>query len=646
MQNEEPLMKQLYLLNLFLLLLAFDLSAHVIPYFSPRSQSENLAREIVLWQSQIYLPYQECNYGAFSITPEYTRSYKSEVLARALFCDAIDTSACCDNKCSIFYVQGSGVPSGNPRALLAEYFGLSTDYSSTVTLQPRIQNYLIDFEFYCEFDRWCPGLYVCAHAPFVHTQWDLGFCETINTTGIEPYPLGYFNGQFNGSAPTFYSVAHENLVSSFQGFVTRREIPYIDGIVFQPLDHARIAQCGRELSKLSDIQVNLGWNFIACDDYHVGIYARAVAPTGSRPNGCWLFEPVVGNGKHWEAGGGFSAHWTGWIKDCTDSISFYLEGNITHLFKTHQCRTFDLCGKPLSRYMLAAKMTPNVQNLINNDGLPPTYQFANEFSSVANLSTIPVDVSAAVQGELVFKFAFSHRNFELDAGYEFWGRSCEKVNPRKCTIEPEIWALKGDAFVYGFTGFSTSSSIPLSASEADASVFCGTNNAQRVVQNNFYWTLNPGVDNPDLASNESGIPIENNIAIGSSNFLQMYSSFNPIIFSTGDTSQWNFTAQSRGLSHKVFSNFGYVWKDRCCWQPYIGVGVEVEIGQNENHCCSVAVPHCITKSPTTDITNTVAQCAGPQTHEKSCCPIEKEKVCIDAAISQWGIWIKGGASYN
>jgi len=232
----------------------------------------------------------------------------------------------------------------------------------------------------------------------------------------------------------------------------------------------------------------VGWNFLACDDYHVGIYARGVAPTGSRPKGCWIFEPVVGNGKHWEAGGGLSAHWTGSYKDGTDTLSFYIDANITHLFKTRQCRTFDLCGKPLSRYMLAAKMTAEVHDLQNALEQSPAYQFADEFSSVANLSTINVDVSAAVQGDLVFKFAFSHRNFELDAGYEFWGRSCEKVCPRKCDIQPETWALKGDAFVYGFTGFSSSSAIALSASENDATVFCGTNNAQRIVQNNLRLT--------------------------------------------------------------------------------------------------------------------------------------------------------------
>lgn len=639
-------MKHSYVSIFCVLLFACDLSAHVIPFFSPRSQSENLAREIVLWQSQINLPYQDCNYGVFSITPEYTRSYKSATLAHPLFCEALDLSTCCDNRCSVFNVQGSNVPLRNPRALLAEYFGLPTDYSSTVTVEPRIQNYLIDFEFYVGFDRWLPGLYISAHAPFVHTKWDLGFCETISTTGINPYPLGYFNGQLNGSTPFFYSVAHENLVGSFQGFVSQREIPYIDGILFQPLDHARMASCTKELSKLSDIQLNLGWNFIACNDYHAGIYLRVVAPTGSRPNGCWIFEPVVGNGKHWEAGAGFSAHVSAWHKDDTDDLSFYLDGVITHMFKTHQCRTFDLCGKPLSRYMLATKMTSNVQNLTDIEGQAPAYQFANELSSIANLSTIDVDVSAAIQGDLVFKFAYSYRNFQLDAGYEFWGRSCEKIHPRTCNIQPEIWALKGDAFVYGFTGLSSSSAIALSASENDATVFCGTNNAQRIVQNNLYWTLNPGVDNPQLAYNGSGVPIQNNQSIGSSNFFQMYSSFDPIVFSTGNTSQWDLKAQSRGLSHKVFANYGYIWKDRCCWQPFIGVGVEVEVGQNDTHCCSVAVPHCTTKTPTTASTDPMTRCPSSGTQEKSCCPIEKEKICVDTAISQWGLWIKGGASYN
>lgn len=633
-------MKQLYRQILLLPFLAYNLSAHVIPYYSPRSQSENLAREIVLWQSQINAPCQEDNYGVFSIIPEYTRSYQPPTLMGPLFCDALDTATCCDNRCSIFRVQGSRVASRTPRSLLAEYFGLPTDYDSIIALEPRIQNFIVDFAVYVGLDRWCPGLYVYAHAPFVNTQWDLGFCETINASGSAPHPLGYFNGAFNGSAPNYYSVARENLVNTFEGFIARKEIPFIDGVSFQPLDNARIAKCGRQLSKLSDIQFMVGWNPLSCDNYHVGINLRVVAPTGSRPEGCWLFEPVVGNGKHWEAGAGISTHWIPWRKGNTDNFGFYLDAHITHLFKTHQCRTFDLCGKPLSRYMLAAKMSQPALNISDANGDIPAYQFANEFSSVANLSTINVDVSAAIQGDLVFKFVYSHQNFQCDLGYEFWGRSCEKVRPRCRNTQPEIWALKGDAFVYGFTALSSSSAIPLSATESEATIFCGTNNAQRSVQNNLYWTRNPGIDNPQLAVNGSSVPIMNNQDFGSGNFFQMYSSFDPIIFSTGDTSQWNFKAQSRGLSHKVFSNFGYVWRSRDCWQPFIGIGVEVEMGQTCKLCCSAKAPHCITNSPTPALTEPT------ESSIQSCCPVEGEKTCIDAAISQWGLWIKGGASYN
>ena len=87
---------------------------------------------------------------------------------------------------------------------------------------------------------------------------------------------------------------------------------------------------------------------------------------------------------------------------------------------------------------------------------PPTAQFANVFTPVANLTTIPVDVSYAVQGEVILKFAYTHCNFQWDLGYDFWGRSCAKICKRcDCCdngFQDNVWGLKGDAFVFGFPG--------------------------------------------------------------------------------------------------------------------------------------------------------------------------------------------------
>ncbi|GAH20592.1 unnamed protein product, partial [marine sediment metagenome] len=85
-----------------------------------------------------------------------------------------------------------------------------------------------------------------------------------------------------------------------------------------------------------------GWNFRLEEDSHFGVFIHAAAPTGNRPNSCYLFEPIVGNGKHWELGGGITGSWIFWRSEEYDDrhMGVWLDATLTHLFKDCQCRSF------------------------------------------------------------------------------------------------------------------------------------------------------------------------------------------------------------------------------------------------------------------------------------------------------------------
>ncbi len=51
---------------------------------------------------------------------------------------------------------------------------------------------------------------------------------------------------------------------------------------------------------ISELRYYLGWNFLLCEDYHLGVNVQASAPTGNRPKAEFLFEAQNGNGKHGE----------------------------------------------------------------------------------------------------------------------------------------------------------------------------------------------------------------------------------------------------------------------------------------------------------------------------------------------------------
>ena len=612
----------------------------VAPYFSIRSQSENAARELVGWQNHINLNDMDKFYGSVSVTPEYTKTYRrfERHSARCLFGNTLID----DGKCPTIRVTGSRVANRNKTTdWLADYFGLPTDYDSEVTIKPRIDNFLVDFNFYLGLDEWVSGMYFRIHAPVVHTRWELNFKEIPKTSGSASSAQGYYSAT---------SVARSSLVSSFEEFIQGNESLTVSDtvgtITLNALDNAKWSKKRKTKTALADIQAAWGWNFYQDEDYHVGLNIRGAAPTGNRPDGEFLFEPIAGNGKHWELGAGLTSHAVLWRSEDEESnFALYFDANVTHLFKARQKRVFDLQGKPLSRYMLAQKIGSDRRDpqLINQDialnqpldedsRADADVEFQNEFTQVANLSKLNVNVSVGVQADLVLKFAYTRGNFAWDFGYNFWGRSCEKIRRRSDCPAPDgfaenTWALKGDAHVIGFRlAQNAVEQVPvrLAATQSAATINAGTNNfvgpngedGGIVIDNERVQpTRNPGIDNRKLAatSNAGDTSTVDVTDKPTDDGTRITRSSNDVVFIKSDDLDLE-SARTRGLSSKVFTHLSYTWSEHEDWIPFLGVGGEVEFAHR-----SRGSKDCDTTCPTK---------------------------CQDCALSQWGVWVKGGVSWN
>ncbi len=116
-----------------------------VPYYSIRSQSEDTARELVGWAHEIDRYQADCcdNYWTFASTFEYTRSFRSEQIARCIF----DNECLESYECPTIKISGSRVENRGNKDWLADYFGLPVDFESTITFNPRIENYLVDFNW-------------------------------------------------------------------------------------------------------------------------------------------------------------------------------------------------------------------------------------------------------------------------------------------------------------------------------------------------------------------------------------------------------------------------------------------------------------------------------------------------------------------
>ena len=645
----------------FLLLSAFLLSFAVnaddgccfpgaTPYFSIRSQGLDTARELAGWTQFVNLD-RDCFYGTASVTAEYTRSFRSSDIVECLFGCDIGTK-----DCPTINITGSRVPNRGSCDWLADYFGLPTDFESAIRFEPKIQNFIADFNLYFGLEQWVHGLYFRIHAPAVRTKWKLGFCEDVKATGTTGYDAGYVS-----AAP----VARGSLLHSFTEYITGVSSPQVSDSIgrvrWDSLEASRFSCDTLTSGGLADLRFALGWNFYQTCYKHLGLNLQVAAPTGTRPKGCHVFEPTIGNGHHWEFGAGLSSHWVLWENECNASeLGIYLEAQFTHLFKARQRRSFDLCNGPNSRYMLAERLTPLVQNdlagISNGTVVPADAQFDRFVQPVANLTTFDVNVSAGFQTDITLMLNYTACNWQWDIGYNFWHRSCEKIRLDKdCPVpfRENEWALKGDSHVYGFAE-QDFIPIALSATQHCATINSGKNFVPGVSIQQA--RRNPNVDNALQATSEFGLissvtPFDMN--------LTSSTSIQPVFINPCNINLKG--AETKGTSHKIFTQFSYAWSDHC-WIPYVGIGAKAEFARSrsnsgsfdETSCCptfcgpqrATAVDSCDDQCDTAGMLT----CNGCSIQScDSSCSVTSSKCkskCRPCAISEWGLWIKGGFSFD
>lgn len=388
-------------------------------FLQPRSQSENTARLIVDWFQYTNKFNVKNFYGTFAITPEYTRTFRPARLAQYFF--ATDTLS----------ISGSEVDDRGELDLLADYFGLSPSFQSTARLIPLMQNYLVDFSAYFGWKDY----YFRIHAPFVCAQTRIRMHERVidNGSGVE-YPAGY--------------MTQNPLPAPFTCFTNAMRNPESFGDV-QARTFGNFC-CTKTHTAFSDVRMALGWNMVNHDYGHFGLDIRAATPNGTKPNAHCLFEPIIGNGRHWILGAGFTGHGLIWEKDGREEWNIIVDAHLQHLFNSRQLRSFDITGNGFaSRYILMKQFSDGAYT---RTSLP-----------AINATTLNADVSINLEIEGAIMFAYTYDCFEFDIGYNGWLRTHEIIT---C---PSPFP----ANTYGMKGIQdvTIGALPSPATQSTATIF-------------------------------------------------------------------------------------------------------------------------------------------------------------------------------
>lgn len=557
--------------------------------FIPRSQGANTARELVGWQKYLYKPFLFQNYLAFMSTFEYSQSFKPEKLAQRLFC----------TDCLTF--SGSQAPRDQTKDVVADYFGLPVDYYATISIKPKIQNYILDFNFYLGTgDMIYSGLYFRMHIPITYTRWSLGLDECL--------PCCKFRGHDEFPDCYMYSTTpvetYENYETACHLNVTTDIIAKNDNCATHSIDEAlsghflfgdmnerwkygKFSFCPLSKAGVADLDLILGYNFWQSDFGHFALFIQTVVPTGNRPHAKHIFEPIIGNGKHWELGGGAAGH----ISMCTDyynylfNLSFYFEGNVTHVFKNEQIRSFDFCQNGLlSRYILLKEFDADCN-------------YIGRMINAINYNTRNCDVYVGYKVDASAKIVLEFCSWAFDVGYNIYAKSGEKVCIKTecpCAIDLRIFGIKGTEgvcctqYIVSDGEISpTGESTKLNTTQPDATMFTAILPTAQ--------TLSPTQSTVCLAYNNNTITSASPVEC--QNFYIAQNDIPPRIISCKDLDP-NSAVQRRMLTHKFFSYFGRTWI-KYCYETFFGMGSEIEFDGTNNR----------------------------------------------SSLNQWGIWLKGGINF-
>jgi hypothetical protein len=181
---------------------------------------------------------------------------------------------------------------------------------------------------------------------------------------------------------------------------------------------------------VADIELKLGEDLVNEETCHMGGYVGLMLPTGNKSKAVNVFEPMIGRGQFGFMLGlaaGFEV-WSG----CDSTIRWELDGTSRYLLSNTQVRTFDLQGKPWSRYMI---MFANQAEAASVGTVAPYVGRANGFTEGINILTQKVRVKPRFEYNVNSAFVYDYCRFQGELGYNFYARQSESIKLKTPWVE-------------------------------------------------------------------------------------------------------------------------------------------------------------------------------------------------------------------
>lgn len=269
----------------------------------------------------------------------------------------------------------------------------------TIKLAPKHTSFGIYFSYQQELNHINKGLFCEVNIPIQDVENDLRFGVLDEVKEPEGGLCDYFTG---------------------------RLIQTADPNQQEPLRYLKM--CGpQSKSGIADIEFLIGYRFTEKTGCQLNGAVKAMIPTGNKPSPCYLFPPVVGNGKHWGLGlqtkGALNI-----LKGDDYSFEWLFNIDYTYLFQADHQRTlgyrkgFDYLDT-LRLDETSAVMAWNYYLLAGEQGNHGVFPFAN-------VLTREVSVHPGGRLQVHSSFAYHRNNTTIDFGYSFYAQEGEDISLR------------------------------------------------------------------------------------------------------------------------------------------------------------------------------------------------------------------------
>ncbi|MFC1870672.1 hypothetical protein ACFLXW_00205 [Candidatus Dependentiae bacterium] len=299
--------------------------------------------------------------------------------------------------------------SSNPINLLSIHFNVltqnSTLFKSKISIRPEQSVVGAGFQWRKSIgmnDDQTRGFFTSVSFPIQRVSNNLNFKEKILNDGGGVITAATLN------PPYFKPVA--NMTEAFQQ---------------DAWDFGKIKIGSQSKTGVADIEFKVGYEWIQEEPFHLESYLGMVIPTGNKPNSQFIFEPIVGNGRHWGITFGNSLGIQIWEDQAHDrQLRMEYAGHTQYLFRNTQCRSLDLVCKPWSRYM---KMYRNQDDAITASTISDGIGTFTIPTPGINILTLPLKVRPGFSHNMTTAGVFLSKNWRVEGGYNLYCRQSECV---------------------------------------------------------------------------------------------------------------------------------------------------------------------------------------------------------------------------